>query len=86
MSKYQEGLDETKNWLKSYSRLEIEDILAKSGLSEKKAKIVLTKYCGEHCRDRASYDLGLHPTTYSKKLTLALLKIKSTLKRLGFID
>lgn len=29
--------------------------------SWKKAKIVLTKYCEEHCRDRASYDLGLHP-------------------------
>lgn len=48
MSKYQEGLDETKNWLKSHSRLEIEDILAKSGLSEKKAK---RYYVAMHCMD-----------------------------------
>lgn len=46
--KYQEGLETTKNWLKEHSRLEIEDILSKSGLSIQKAKIILSKYCEEH--------------------------------------
>lgn len=84
--KYQEGLETTKNWLKDHSRLEIEDILSKAGLSSQKAKIILTKYCEEHRRDRASYDLGMCESSYSHKHIEALCKIKSVLKFLGFID
>lgn len=84
--KYQEGLETTKNWLKEHSRLEIEDILSKSGLSTQKAKIILSKYCEEHQRDRASYDLGMRESSYSHKHTEALHRIKSALRFLGLID
>lgn len=85
MVRYQEGLDETKGWLKSHSRLEIEDILSKAGLSEQKAKIILTKYCSERDRDNAAYDLGMCSSSYSHKHTEALRKIKSVLSFLGLI-
>lgn len=50
-----------------------------------KAELVLRKFCEEHCRDRVSYDLAMHPTTCSKKLTVALWKIKAALKWLGLL-
>lgn len=83
--KYQEGLDETKEWLRSSSKAEILLVLKEAGLSKQKADIVITKFCDEHRRDSASYDLAMHPTTYSKKLTLALRKIKSALIWLGLL-
>lgn len=84
--KYQEGLERTKEWLKSSSKAEILSVLNDTGLSEQKVKIILTKYCDEHCRDRASYDLAMHYSTYSKKLTVALYKVRATLRWLGLID
>lgn len=84
--KYQEGLDTTKGWLKNHSRLEIESILSSAGLSESKAKIILSKYCAEKDRDNASFDIGMSVSTYSRKHSEALYKIKSVLKFLGLID
>lgn len=83
--KYQEGLEGTKEWLRSSSKAEILLVLAEAGLSKQKAEIVLRKFCEEHCRDRVSYDLAMHPTTCSKKLTAALWKIKAALKWLGLL-
>lgn len=50
-----------------------------------KSELVLRKFCEEHCRDRVSYDLAMHPTTCSKKHTAALWKIKAALKWLGLL-
>lgn len=83
--KYQEGLDETKDWLRSSSKAEILLVLNEAGLSKQKADIVIRKFCDEQRRDPASDDLIMHPTTYSKKLTAALRKIKSTLVWLGLL-
>ena len=60
-------------------------VLAEAGLSKQKSELVLRKFCEEHCRDRVSYDLAMHPTTCSKKLTVALWKIKAALKWLGLL-
>lgn len=84
--KYQEGLDETKEWLRDHSKAEVLLVLQEAGLSEQKCKIVLSKFCQEQRRDPASYDLAMHPTTYSKKLTLALRKVRATLIWLGLVD
>lgn len=84
--KYQEGLDSTKDWLRSSSKAEILLVLNEAGLSAKKTKIVLSKFCDEQARDHASYDLAMHQSTYSKKLTEALYKVRSALRWLGLID
>ena len=84
--KYQEGLEDTKAWLRDHSKAEVLLVLAEAGLSKQKVEIVLRKFCEEQRRDPASYDLAMHPSTYSKKLTVALGKVKSTLKWLGLID
>lgn len=62
------------------------NVLAEAGLSKQKSELVLRKFCEEHCRDRVSYDLAMHPTTCSKKLTAALWKIKAALNGLDCWD
>lgn len=49
--KYQEGLEGTKEWLRSSSKAEILLVLAEAGLSKQKAELVLRKFCEEHCQD-----------------------------------
>lgn len=68
----------TKEWLRSSSKAEILLVLAEAGLSKQKSELVLRKFCEEHCRDRVSYDLAMHPTA-------ALWKIKAALKWLGLL-
>ena len=84
--KCQEGLDSTKNWLKTHSKIEISDVLAKAGLSETKAKMILLRYCEEKSRLHASELVGMCESSHSHKMTQALYKIKAVLKFLGLID
>lgn len=84
--KYQEGLDSTKNWLKSHSKVEISDVLERAGLSETKAKMILLTYCEEKSRLHASEKLNMCESSYSHKMTQALVKVKSALRWLGLID
>ena len=58
--KYQEGLEDTKAWLRDHSKAEVLLVLAEAGLSKQKAEIVLRKFCEEQRRDPASYDLAMH--------------------------
>ena len=80
--RYQSGLDSTKAWLRNASKLEIEDILDKAGLSEQKARIILLKYCKEKSRFQISTDdkVNLNETGVSKKTTSALRKIHAALQ------
>ena len=84
--RYQEGLDSTKDWLKSHSKVEISDVLSRAGLSDTKVKMILLRYCEEKARLHASEALGMSESSYSHKMTQALVKVKSVLRFLGFID
>lgn len=84
--RYQEGLDSTKDWLKSHSKVEISDVLDRAGLSDTKAKMILLRYCEEKTRLHASEKLGMSESSYSHKMTQALVKVKSVLRFLGLID
>lgn len=83
--KYQEGLDSTKEWLQEQSKVEITDVLEKAGLSETKMKMIL-RYCEEKSRFHTSDKLGMCESSYSRKMTQALVRIKSVLRFLGLID
>lgn len=85
-TKYQPGLDSTKNWLKKSSLGEITEVLEKSGLSKVKMEMILRRYCEEQRRLHASYDLGMCESSHSHKMTEALVRIRSTLRWLGLID
>ena len=83
--KYQEGLSETKKYLKGCCLKELSDIIENTGLSEQKAKIILMKYAKEKQRWFISDEIGCAESKVSKKTTQALIKIKSYLKALGLV-
>lgn len=84
--KYQPGLETTKSWLKTHSKVEIEQICKEAGLSTQKLQIILKVYCEERPRDFAADETGASVSTFSRKKTEALYKISSVLRFLGLID
>ena len=84
--KYQEGLKETKNFLKTSPEPQIREICDKAGLTDKETSMLILTYRKGKPRLHASYDLGMSESRYSVKLTLILKIIKKVLESLGFID
>lgn len=84
--KYQEGLKETKDFLKTSPEPQIRDICEKAGLTDKETNMLILTYRKGKPRLHASYDLGMSESRYSIKLTLILKIIKKVLISLGFID
>lgn len=84
--KYQEGLKETKDFLKTSPEPQIREICNKAGLTEKETNMLVLTYRKRKPRLHASYDLGMSESRYSVKLTLILKIIKKVLESLGIID
>lgn len=84
--KYQEGLDKTKNFLKTSPEPEIREVCAKAGLTAKETEMVILRFRKGKSRLNASYDLGMCESRYSIKMTVILRIIRKILIQLGFID
>ena len=83
--KYQQDLEETKKYLKERSRPELENIIAATGLSKQKAKIILLKYSEEQDRWFIADEVHCAETKVSAKTTQALRKIRNYLIFAGYI-
>lgn len=84
--KYQEGLKETKDFLKTTPEPQIREICEKAGLTNKETEMIVLKFRKGKPRLHASYDLGMSESRYSIKMTLILNILKKILVQLGFID
>jgi hypothetical protein len=84
--KYQEGLEKTKNFLRTNPEPTIRDICEHAGLTNKETRIIILKYRKGEPRDTASYNLGMCSSRYSIKLTRILHILKKMLINLGLID
>ena len=84
--KYQEGLKNTKDFLKTTPEPQIREVCNQAGLTDKETEIVISKYRKGKPRLYASYDLGMSESRYSVKLTLVLTILKKVLIKAGFID
>ena len=84
--KYQEGLKETKEFLKTTPEPQIREICDQAGLTEKETEMIVQRFRKGRPRLHASYDLGMSESRYSIKMTLVLNILKKVLVQLGFID
>lgn len=84
--KYQEGLKETKDFLKTTPEPQIREICNQAGLTERETEMIVQKFRKEKSRFHSSYDLGMSESRYSIKMTLVLNILKKVLVQLGFID
>lgn len=82
--KYQEGLKETKDFLKTTPEPQIREICNQAGLTE--TEMIVQKFRKGKSRFHSSYDLGMSESRYSIKMTLVLNILKKVLVQLGFID
>lgn len=83
--KYQEGLKETKDFLKTTPEPQIREICNQAGLTERETEMIVQKFRKGKSRLHSSYDLGMSESRYSIKLTLILNILKKVLVQLGFI-
>lgn len=84
--KYQEGLKETKDFLKTTPEPQMRELCNKAGLTEKETEMIVQKFRKGKSRLNSSYDLGMSESRYLIKLTLILNILKKVLVQLGFID
>lgn len=84
--KYQEGLKETKDFLKTTPEPQIREICNQAGLTERETEMIVQKFRKGKSRFHSSYDLGMSKSRYSIKMTLVLNILKKVLVQLGFID
>lgn len=84
--KYQEGLKETKDFLKTTPEPQIREICNQAGLTERETEMIVQKFRKWKSRFHSSYDLGMSESRYSIKMTLVLNILKKVLVQLGFID
>lgn len=68
--KYQEGLKETKDFLKTTPEPQMRELCNKAGLTEKETEMIVQKFRKGKSRLHSSYDLGMSESRYSIKLTL----------------
>lgn len=84
--KYQEGLKETKDFLKTTPEPQIRELCNKAGLTEKETEMIVQKFRKGKSRLHASYELGMSESRHSIKMTLILNVLKKILVQCGFID
>lgn len=84
--KYQEGLKETKDFLKTTPEPQIREICNQAGLTERETEMIVQKFRKGKSRFHSSYDLEMSESRYSIKMTLVLNILKKVLVQLGFID
>lgn len=63
--KYQEGLKETKDFLKTTPEPQIREICNQAGLTEKETEMIVQKFRKGKSRLHSSYDLGMSESRYS---------------------
>lgn len=86
MTKYQEGLEKTKDFLRKTPEPQMRELCDQAGLTDKETEMIVQKFRKEKTRLHASYDLGMSESRYSIKMTLILNIMKKVLVQLGFID
>lgn len=86
MTKYQEGLEKTKDFLRKTPEPQMRELCDQAGLTDKETEMIVQKFRKGKTRLHSSYDLGMSESRYSIKLTLILNILKKVLVQLGFID
>lgn len=86
MTKYQEGLNETKDFLKKTPEPQMRELCNQAGLTDKETEMIVQKFRKGKTRLHASYDLGMSESRHSIKMTLILNILKKVLVQLGLID
>jgi hypothetical protein len=86
MTKYQEGLEKTKDFLRKTPEPQIRELCDQAGLTDKETEMIVQKFRKGKTRLHTSYDLGMSESRYSIKMTLILNILKKVLVQLGFID
>lgn len=84
--KYQEGLKEVKEFLRTNPEPKIKDICDKAGLTEKETSLIIQRYRKGRQRELLSYDMGKCNSSLSIATTRLLRIIRVVLEELGFID
>lgn len=62
--KYQEGLKETKDFLKTTPEPQMRELCNKAGLTEKETEMIVQKFRKGKSRLHSSYDLGMSESRY----------------------
>lgn len=62
--KYQEGLKETKDFLKTTPEPQIREICNQAGLTERETEMIVQKFRKGKSRFHSSYDLGMSESRY----------------------
>lgn len=86
MTKYQEGLEKTKDFLRKTPEPQMRELCDQAGLTDKETEMIVQKFRKGKTRLHSSYDLGMSESRYSIKMTLILNIMKKVLVQLGFID
>lgn len=86
MTKYQEGLEKTKDFLRKTPEPQMRELCDQAGLTDKETEMIVQKFRKGKTRLHSSYDLGMNESRYSIKMTLILNIMKKVLVQLGFID
>lgn len=84
--KYQEGLEKTKNFLRTNPEPKIRDVCEKAGLTEKETEIIVLKFRKGKSRLWSSDKVHISESRLSIKTTAILRILKVILIQLGFID
>ena len=72
--KYQEGLKETKDFLKTTPEPQMRELCNKAGLTEKETEMIVQKFRKGKSRLHSSYDLGMSESRYMNKLLQRIKK------------
>lgn len=86
MTKYQEGLEKTKDFLRKTPEPQMRELCDQAGLTDKETEMIVQKFRKGKTRLHSSYDLGMSESRYSIKMALILNIMKKVLVQLGFID
>ena len=86
MTKYQEGLEKTKDFLRKTPEPQMRELCDQAGLTDKETEMIVQKFRKGKTRLHSSYELGMSESRYSIKMTLILNIMKKVLVQLGFID
>nr|DAU95897.1 MAG TPA: neurotoxin [Caudoviricetes sp.] len=79
MTKYQEGLEKTKDFLRKTPEPQMRELCDQAGLTDKETEMIVQKFRKGKTRLHTSYDLGMSESRYSIKMTLILNIMKKVL-------
>ena len=86
MTKYQEGLEKTKDFLRKTPEPQMRELCDQAGLADKETEMIVQRFRKGRPRLHSSCDLGMSESRHSIKMTLILNILKKVLVQLGFID